>query len=94
MRCPTSHGVFQCAREVGHGGECETDATLGIQGRIVTLDQDAQRELAKAATRILQLERTLHDIAQAPCSSPEKGTACACCRLHRLTVYAVVGGAS
>lgn len=83
MRCPTSHGLFQCAREVGHAGECETDATLGARGRIVTLDVDAQRELAKASKRIEGLEAVLRVIRTTFCSSPADDAACDCCRRFR-----------
>lgn len=83
MRCPTSHGVFQCAREVGHAGECETIAADGVQGRIVTLDRDAQRELLKAARRIEMLVAVLRVIRTTFCASGAEGTACDCCRRAR-----------
>lgn len=93
MRCPTSHGSFRCAREVGHAGECETYATLGIQGRIVTLDHDAQRELAKAANRVEALEGALRLVRTFACASTAEGPACECCGRFRAFANEVLGGA-
>jgi hypothetical protein len=92
MRCPTSHGIYQCAREVGHAGECEADLGLGIRGQVVTLDRDAQRELLKAARRIDALEGALRLVRTFACEAKTEGAACECCRRFREFASGALGG--
>lgn len=79
MRCPTTHGTHRCKLESGHAGECENDPGLGKQGRVVVLDLDAQRELSRAASRIVLLEDALRVVKHGACAADEKNAACACC---------------
>lgn len=83
MRCPTTHGPHQCRMNVGHPGECENDPGLGRRGQAVILDRDAQRELSKAASRIVFLETALRLVKTFACSSSGEGVACECCKSFR-----------
>lgn len=87
MNCETRHGSFQCERAAGHGGECETSERAP---RARPVDMDAQRELAKAAKRIAELEAALRHIQSMPCDGPT--IACDCCRYDRMVASnALVG---
>lgn len=95
MRCPTTHGPHQCRLSAGHPGECENDPGLGPRlGRVVSLDLDAQREIAKAAHRIAALEGTLRIIRTFACESTKEGTACECCVRFREFASGALGGKS
>jgi hypothetical protein len=83
MRCPTTHGPHRCKLNVGHPGECENDPGLGKRGQVVALDRDAQRELSKAASRIVFLEAALRLVKTMGCASTSEGAACECCKRFR-----------
>jgi hypothetical protein len=95
MRCPTTHGPHQCRMNAGHPGECENDPGLGPRlGRVVSLDLDAQRELAKAGRRIEALEAALRVIRTFACEAKTPEASCECCRRFREFASGALGGKS
>lgn len=88
MRCKNVHGGVQCDKEEGHSittpdgityfTECET-----VHGpkALPLRPSDSQRELRRAAARILQLEKALEEIKTMPCGSSDNDASCLCC-LH------------
>lgn len=58
-------------------------------------DLDAQRELARAAKRIVLLEKALKRILEAPCDARGTSvlaTACTCCLHDRMVARAALDG--
>lgn len=49
MRCPTKHGDFQCDREAGHKGECETEQRPDTGPRVACLLTAAEVEAVRNA---------------------------------------------
>ena len=57
-------------------------------------DLDAQRELARAAKRIVALEKTLAELAETRCSKSDAAllSSCACCLRHRTIAKRALAG--
>jgi hypothetical protein len=91
-RCPTSHGHLRCMHRPGHSGNCEVNDPTSRRIPDPPVDLDAQRELSRAARRIVELEAALMRIRTSACDAPGEGSACACCIARRRMAFAALEG--
>lgn len=82
MRCDTKHGAYQCDREKGHKGECETKHGP----RSVS-----SPELRHAKHRVAALEAALREIQTAPCDADGLAS-CVCCLHDRAIATTALNG--